>query len=472
MPIGDVGPEIALALAAVAALLAAAFLPQSRQPLCAGIALLGVLAALLLGAQQLTTPPRLGFSGSWALDGIAVQARLLIVLASGLCVLLAPRWLADDRRNGEFYSLLLLSAVGAMMLAGAADLLQLSLAVLLSSVTGYTLAAYHRDWSISVEAGMKYFLIGAFANALLMVGVTLLFGLLGTTRYDAMATALAGAEASPLLLIGAGLCVLGIAFKLAAFPLHAWLPDVAEGAPAPAAAFLTVVPKVGAAVALARLVGLFPVETLDLRPLVAVLALLTMSLGNLAALWQDDLRRLLGWSSVSQSGYALVAVALVGLSPRAEAALLYFLLGYALANLAAFAVVAELRGRTRLADYAGLGAIRPWAALVLVLSLLSLTGIPPLVGFVGKLLLFSVAIDGGYAWLAVAAVINTVISLFYYLRPIGTVYFGRSPSAVAVLGGSIRLSLVLVGSALLLAGLAADWLLQLAAAAHLLALID
>jgi NADH-quinone oxidoreductase subunit N len=274
---------------------------------------------------------------------------------------------------------------------------------------------------------MKYFLVGALANALLVIGVTLMFGLLGDSGFAPLKEALAGSRPSPLLLVGLGLVVVGLAFKLGAFPAQSWMPDVAEGAPVPAAAFLTVVPKIGAAVALMRLVDLFPADAVGVRPLIAVVSVATMTLGNLAALWQDDVRRLIGWSSVSQSGYALMAVCVVGLSGSALSALLLFLLGYTLANLSAFAAVAYLRGRTARADYAGLAASRPWAAAALVVSLLSLVGVPPLAGFVGKLALFIATLEAGYAWLAAVAVVNTVISLFYYLRVVAPVYFGRAP---------------------------------------------
>jgi NADH-quinone oxidoreductase subunit N len=432
----DALPEILLALAALAALLFACFAPVRLQWLGAPIALAGLLAAALALAAQLGQPARPAFGGTWALDGAGIWARLLVVVATALATLLVPDWLRRDRRHGEYYALLLFSALGAMLMAGAADLLELVVGILLSSVTGYTLAAYHRDWALSVEAGMKYFLVGALANTLLLVGATLLFGLLGHTGYAAMASALAGLPPSPLLSLGLALFVVGIAFKLGAVPAHAWLPDVAEGAPAPSAAFLTVVPKLGAAIALARLLRVFPTTTVDWPVLVAVLSVATMSLGNLAALWQDDVRRLLGWSSVSQSGYALMAVVVVGRSPQAVPALLFFLAGYAAGNLAAFAVVTQLRGRTRLADYRGLGRQRPFLAATLVLALLSLVGIPPLSGFVGKLMLFLATIDAGYAWLAVVALANTAVSLFYYLRVIGPMYLDDAPAApVAILGG-------------------------------------
>jgi NADH-quinone oxidoreductase subunit N len=455
----DALPEIVLALAALVGLLFASFAPRRWQWLGAPIALLGLLFATLALGKQIGQPARLAFGGTWALDGLGTWARLLVIAATAICTLLVPDWLREDRRHGEYYPLLLLSALGAMLMAGAADLLELIVAVLLSSVTGYTLAAYHRDWALSVEAGMKYFLVGALANTVLLFGVTLLFGLLGHTSYAAMAPILVNLPSSPVLVLALVMVVVGIAFKLGAVPAHAWLPDVAEGAPAPAAAFLTVVPKLGAAIALVRLVQLFPPERVEWRTLVAIIAVATMSLGNLAALWQTDLRRLLGWSSVSQSGYALMAVTVIGASEQAMPALLFFLAGYAAANLTAFAVVVQLRGRTELADYRGLARHRPLLAAGLTLSLLSLVGIPPLAGFVGKLTLFLATIDAGYAWLAVVAILNTVVSLFYYLRAIAPMYFNEGEAAPELLGGWAGAGVIVGVVAVLVLGLLAQALL-------------
>lgn len=457
MPIGDVAPEIALILAAVAGLMLSAFVPHRRQWLAIFPASAGIAIATILCFQQLSVAPKLSFSGTWALDGLAIWARLLILVSTALVLPLIPGWLRTDRRHGEFYSLLLLSAAGTMLLAGAADLLEVAIAILLSSITGYTIAAYHRDWSISVEAGMKYFLIGAFANTLLMIGVTLLYGMLGTTGYAPIAAVLAGGGApSPLLVTGIGLTIVGVVFKMGAAPMHMWMPDVAEGAPAPAAAFLMVVPKIGGAIALARLVALFPGDGIDLRPVIAGLAVVTMTLGNLGALWQRDVRRLLGWSSVSQSGYALMAIAVIGRTSEALPALLMFLAGYAAATIGAFAVITHLRGRTSIEHYSGLGKARPWAAAVLVLALLSLVGIPPLGGFVGKLTLFIATIDGGYAWLAVFAILNTVVSLFYYLRVAGTAYLDPVSGEVMTLDKFSGFGMALAGGAIVATGLLAQ----------------
>ncbi|MCQ0986949.1 NADH-quinone oxidoreductase subunit N [Jiella marina] len=441
MPLGDILPEIAVLLTAVAIVLLASFLPRRLQWTGAPVALAGLAIAALFLLAQASGEARATFSQTYALDMASVEGRLLILFATAVTVLLSPRWFATDQRHGEFYAMLLFSTLGAMVLAGALDLLLVLIGVLLSSATGYVLAAYHRDWALSVEAGMKYFLVGALANTALALGATFMIGMLGYPGFGEMAAALAVGEASPLLLVGLGLVVIGMAYKLGAVPAHAWLPDVAEGAPAPAAAFLTVAPKIGAAIALARLVSLFPETGFAIRPLVAALAVITMTLGNLAALWQDDMRRMLGWSSVSQAGYLLMAVTVAGLSDQAMPALLIFLAGYTAANLAAFAAVTHLRGRTARNDYAGLLKTAPFAAIALIIAFLSLVGIPPLGGFLGKLELFLVTIDGGYGWLAVAALFNTVLSLVYYLRfavpmiwrePSGTLYRLGAWSAVAL----------------------------------------
>lgn len=434
MPVGDIIPELVLVLTAVSVLIFSSFAPHRRHRLAApftlfGIALAGILLILQLGENRLT------FSGVWALDGVSVWARILILASTALCVLISPDWMRADKRHGEYYSVLLFGALGAMALAAAADLLQLTIGVLLSSVTGYTLAAYHRNWPRSLEAGMKYFLIGALANAVLVIGVIFVFGMIGHVGYGDIADAAKFMTApSPLLLLGLALMLMALSFKLGAVPAHFWMPDVAEGAPAPAATFLTVIPKIGGAVALARLIDLFPEGATALRPLAAIMAAATMTLGNLGALWQSDVRRLLGYSAVSQSGYALMAVCAASLSESAPAALLIFLIGYAAANITAFAVVTQLRGRTALQDYAGLFQTRTGLALVMTLALLSLVGIPPLIGFFGKLGLFVVTIDGGYAWLAAVAAINTVISLFYYLRVVAKMYFPPAAGKPATLG--------------------------------------
>lgn len=445
MPVGDLAPELAVLVTAVLVLLLAMFIPQRRQGLCAALALAGLAVAALIAVAQFDAH-RLTFSGTFALDATTGAARVMILTVTALCVLLSPGWFASDRRHGEVYAMLLFSTLGAMAMAGAADLMQLVIGVLLSSITGYVLAAYHRDWAISVEAGMKYFLIGALANALMVIGVVLVLGMTGSTGYAGLKGA---ALTDALALVGLMLVLIGLLFKLGGMPAHTWVPDVAEGAPAPAAAFLTTVPKIAAAIALIRLVALVPPEG-TLRLLIALIAAATMTLGNLAALWQDDVRRLIGWSSVSQAGYALMAVAVVGLSGEALPALIVFIGAYALATLAAFAVVTHLRGRTGLGDYAGLLRQQPLAAAALIIAFLSLVGIPPLVGFLGKFALFLAAIEGGYAWLALLAVANSVLSLFYYARVIAPMIFQPGADAPQTLDRRSKAVMVVAAAALVL----------------------
>ncbi|MDP9388481.1 MAG: NADH-quinone oxidoreductase subunit N [Actinomycetota bacterium] len=433
MPVGSVVPEIVLVVGAVVVLVFALFAPRAAQAWAAVLALATLAVAAASSAVMLRGPQPLTFFDTYAADDAAVWAKLIVLAVAAVVVVLSVEWFATDDRHGEYYALLLLSTLGAVVLAAAADLMALILGVLLSSATGYVLAAYHRRDARSGEAGIKYYLLGALTNGAMVYGAVLLFGLGATTTLIGLADALPGADRLALV-VGVALFVLGLAFKLGAVPAHAWVPDVADGAPAPVAAFLTVAPKVGALVALGRLAVALPEDRVGWRLLAAVLAAATMTLGNLAALWQDDVRRLLGWSAVSQAGYGLMAVVALGRSDLAVASLLYFLAAYAAANLAAFAVVVELRGRTDRLGYAGLASGRPVLALVLVLAFLSLVGVPPLAGFTGKVLLFVATVDAGYTWLAVLAVANSVLSLAYYLRVLAPSYFEPLAGPIPVLG--------------------------------------
>jgi NADH-quinone oxidoreductase subunit N len=450
--VADVVPEIALLVAGVVVLLFALFAPRRHQWVAGLLAAGGALTAAALAWIRLRADDQMvTFTGSYAVDHLTDWAVLLTCAATVVVITLSVPWFRTDPRHGEYYTLLLFSALGAILLAGATDLIQLVIALLLSSVTGYVLAAYHRQSRSASEAGIKYFLLGALANTVMLIGVAYLFGLAGTATYDGLERGLE--PASPALVVGAALVLVALAFKLGAVPAHAWVPDVAQGAPAPAAAFITTAPKIGGLIALARFVAVLPEDAIGWRPLIAVLAAATMTLGNLAALWSDDLRRLLGWSAISQTGYGLMAVVALGRSDLDLAALLYFLLAYLIGNLAAFAVVVALRGRTAREDHRGLARRRPWLAAVLALAFLSFIGIPPLVGFPAKLLLFGVAIDAGYTWLAIAAIINSVVSIFYYARFLAPIYFDQAVGRFPLLSRSASGAAVVCGSALLVAGI-------------------
>lgn len=430
MPVGDLLPELVLLGGAVCVLLFALFTPRRVQGWSAVLALATVAGTMSATIPLLEGPQRLTFAATYAIDGVALWGKLIILGITAVVIALSVEWFSRDPRHGEYYTLLLLSALGAVLLAGAADLMQMTLAVLLSSATGSVLVSYHRRSRRASEAAIKYYLLGALANGAMVYGVVLLFGLGATTTLSGLLAGLDDAHALPLA-VAAGLVVIGLAFKVGAVPAHAWMPDVADGAPAPVAAFITAAPKIGALIALARLVQVLPEDGVGWRPLIAVLAAATMTIGNVAALWQEDVRRLLGWSAVSQTGYALMAIVALGRSDLAVPSLLYFLVGYALGNLAAFGVVVELRGQASRARYAGLAHSHPWLTVALVVSFLSFIGIPPLAGFAGKLALFGAAIEAGYGWLAVVAAVNTVISVFYYARVLGPAYFEPAERAHA-----------------------------------------
>ncbi len=431
--LGDILPELILAGGAIFVVLVALFTPRALQPRMAALAAAVLLGALLFATIDVIDPPGLTFFDTLAADGVGRWATILLTVVGLLVIALSVEWFHPDHRQGEYYVVLVFGTLGAVLLAGATDLMEMVLAMMLSSVTGYTLAAFHRRSRSSSEAGMKFFLLGALANGALVYGVALLFGLSGTTTFTDLGPGLV--DADPLALVVAfGLVMMGIAFKLGAVPVHPWVPDVAEGAPAPAATFLMVVGKIGALIFLARLVLVLPETELGWRALVALLAAATMTLGNLAALRQDDVRRLLGWSSVSQAGYGLLAIVAMGRSDLAISSLLMFLAAYAFGTIAVFGVVVKLRGLTERESYRGLAGPHPWLMGGLLVGFLSFVGIPPLGGFAAKLLLMGAVIEAGYMWLAVLTVINSAISLVYYLRVLGPAYLGGPGEPRPVMG--------------------------------------
>lgn len=463
----DVVPELALLGGSVAVLLYALFAPRRLQRWAAALALLTLAATAWATVAPGPSSQRMTFGDTYAVDGAALAAKLVVIVITAVVVALSMEWFEGDPRHGEYYALLLMSALGAILLAGAADLMELVLGMLLSSATGYVLTAYHRRSRRASEAAVKYYLLGALTNGAMVYGLVLLFGLGATTTFAGLEGKLPGAD--PVALVaGAALVVVGLAFKMGAVPAHMWMPDVADGAPAPVAAFITSAPKVGALIALARIALVFPEPGIGWRPLVALVAALTMTLGNVAALWQDDVRRLLGWSAVSQTGYGLMAVVALGRSPLAIPALLYFLAAYALGTLAAFGVVVELLGRADRATYAGLARTHPWLAAALVVSFLSFVGIPPTAGFAAKLALFGAAIDAGYGWLALLAAVNSVISLAYYARVLAPAYFEAAVEPLPLLGAWSAVGVAASATAVLVTGVGAEALFGALRAARLL----
>lgn len=457
--LGDILPEVILAAGAIVVLMVALFTPRRLQPWMAALAAAVLVGAAVFAGFDVMDPPGLTFFDTLAADGVGRWATLLLTVVALLVVSLSVEWFRSDARQGEYYVVLIFGTLGAVLLAGANDLMELVLAMMLSSVAGYTLAAFHRRSRSSAEAGMKYFLLGALANGAMVYGVALLFGLSGATTFTDVRSGLE--DADPLaLVVGFGLVVVGIAFKMGVAPVHPWVPDVAEGAPAPAATFLMIAGKIGALVFLARLVLILPDTQVGWRPLMALLAAVTMTLGNLAALRQDDVRRLLGWSAVSQAGYGLLAIVAIGRTDLAIPSLLMFLVAYSFGTIAVFGVVVMLRGLTDRNSYRGLAGPHPWLMGAMLVGFLSFIGIPPLGGFAAKLLLMGAVIDAGYTWLAVLTVINSVVSLVYYFRVLGPAYLESPGQLRPVMGRLAGVSVAVSTIGVIAVGVVAQPLLQ------------
>ncbi|SDY72074.1 NADH dehydrogenase subunit N [Modestobacter sp. DSM 44400] len=444
-------PEIALLAGAVLSLLSGSFLPRRRQWVARLIAVAALLTAGVGAALTVGGPTRTVFD-AFALDAANGIVRLVVVAATLLVIGLGVDELAGTTRESETYALLLLSALGAVVVASTTDLLVLLVSFLLGSIPLYGLIGMARSPG-SAEAALKTYLLGALFGILLMLGITVLYGVGGSTSYGQLA---AGLRNAPPAAVAAGVVgvLAGLLFKAGGVPGHFWVPDATQAAGTTASAFLTTVPKVGALVALYRLVMVLP-GSVDWPLLVAVLAALTMTLGNLAAFAQTDVRRLLGWSTVSQVGYLLLPVAVAGRSAQALPSLLLYLGCYAVTNLTAFAVVAALPRRRTLEEYQGMAAGHRWLGAALLLSLLSLVGTPPTAVFIGKLTVFSAAWDGGFAWLVVVAAANTVASLFYYLRWIAPAFRGGPAPPAGERRPFAAGAAVLAGGSVLALGLAA-----------------
>ena len=455
-------PELLLFGGAVAALVVGLVVPQTQQAWARAFAAAAVLGSLVATVLALADPATTYFSGTFAVDDATGAARLVVGASTLLVLGLAAPALAGHPRETEAYVFLLVGAAGAQVMAGTTDLLVLAVGYLMASVPLYPLVAHPRT-SRALEAGLKTYLLGSLLGVVMLLGAVLLFGVAGGTSYAALAEGLPDAPA-PVVAAGLVALLAGLTFKSGAVPGHFWVPDAAQASLPAVAAFVTTVPKVGGLVATLRvLTTTTPGDPVDWPLLVAVLAALSMTLGNLAAFRQTDVRRLLGWSTVSQAGYLLVAVAAAGRSDLGTPALLYFVAAYAVTNLAAFAVVAALPRAVAVGDWAGLWSRHRWLALSLVLALLGLVGTPPTAGFVGKLEMFAAAVDSGLTWLAALAVVNTVASVFYYLRWVAPT-FGepspdgpldarplRWPAVAAVTGAGATLVLgVLAGPALAL----------------------
>jgi NADH-quinone oxidoreductase subunit N len=418
-------PSVILVAWACVLLLVDLFIPKGRKgwtALLASIGLAGALGITLAQAGQSTT----GFNGMVTLDGFSSFLNSLFLGSGLLGIAIAYGYLKRmGIERGEYYVLMLFSTSGMLLMAQASDLIVVFLALELLSIPLYVLAAFARPRTESEEAGIKYFLLGAFATGFVVYGITLIFGATGVTSLSGILSAIAaGAFTRYLLLTGAGLLLVGFGFKVAAVPFHMWTPDVYQGAPTSVTGFMAVGAKAAGFAALLRIfVTVLPSLSADLVPVLWGLAALTMLAGNIIAIAQTNIKRMLAYSSIAHAGYILMAFVTFG-NPKtagdAVASALFYLVTYAITSYGAWSVVITLEkpdGKgLNIEDFAGLGRRKPALAVAMTIFMLSLTGMPPTLGLIGKFYLFRTVIEGGFIGLAIIGVLTSLISAYYYLR--------------------------------------------------------
>jgi NADH-quinone oxidoreductase subunit N len=458
-------PELVLSAGALVVLVADVLMPRRTSALT--WVTLAVLGATLASLAPFTQTDVVIANGLIAVDAFALFFKLVFLIAAVLTVLISARYLEIEGASpGEYYFLILCATLGMMVMAGGIDLITAFIGLETMAVSFYILAGFIKPNQRSNEAAVKYFLLGAFSLGILLYGMSILYGVSGTTALRSMATVFSGSERNPILVLAVILVVAGLGFKIAAVPFHMWAPDVYEGAPTPVTAFLSVGSKAASFAMLLRifLEGL-PALQADWQLLFEALAIVTMTVGNLAALTQTNLKRMLAYSSIAHAGYVLIGV--VAATPRGVAASLIYLLIYTFMQIGAFAVIIMLRRRDavgdELKDLSGLYLRSPMAAFAMLLFMLSLGGIPPTAGFMGKLWIFSAAIEEGYVWLAVIGVLNSAVSLYYYVRLVVFMYlkketFGSEP----VMSPALAMTLAVAVVATLSLGLYPGGLFELA----------
>jgi len=446
-------PEILVVATALFVLFVDLVLPEENKRVLCGVSILGV--ALSLFAVFAMGPARIsGFSGAIVHDGLGAFFEIVILSACALTLLMATgysEW--EGTHKGEFYSLLLLSTSGMMFMAKGTDLMTVFLGLETLSIPIYVLVGFHRHRMSSIEGALKYFLLGAFASGFLLYGIALIYAVAGTTKLPVLATMLYDARlaGNPLFLAGAGLLLVGLAFKVSLVPFHMWTPDAYEGAPTLVTAFMSAAVKAAAFAALIRFLLLtLPGMQPAMGKVLWILAVLTMTVGNLSALQQDNVKRMLAYSSIAHAGYVLVGM--VSGDVLGGQASLFYLLVYAFMNIGAFGVVMLIAQKEDegydIRNFAGIGFRYPALGALLTLFLVSLGGIPPTAGFIGKFYLFSAAVKNGYIWLAVIGVLNSAVSIYYYLRLVVYMYMiPASADAPAPRPPRIAFSLALCASA-------------------------
>ena len=440
--LGYLAPYLILAATGMLLVLAEAFYTGKDRTALATLTVAGAVAsavASMILYRQLEGAAKVSLLGDMLVaDRTGYVLSALFAVTTALAALSSPAHQREhDWQNGEYYGVMLLSASGMIILAQAANLVTVFLGIETMSIGVYVMCAMRRKSRRGNEAAMKYFLIGAFATGFLMYGMALLYGAAGTTKLAQMASVLATTKNPGLVVAGGFMLVIAFGFKVAAVPFHMWAPDAYEGAPTPVTGFMAAAVKAAAIAAMIRVFGtalggdVVPFGTLGWASPMVVIAAITITVGNITAVRQDNIKRMLAYSSISHGGVLLVGVCALGLgAPSANTSLVYYLIAYSFTTMGAFAIVSFVgsQGRERLLvdDWAGLGAQHPAVALAMTILLLSFGGIPPTGGFFGKFYIFKAAMevyDGQLLWLVIVGVINSAISIYYYLRIVTAMYF-------------------------------------------------
>jgi proton-translocating NADH-quinone oxidoreductase chain N len=402
-------------------------------------------------------PEAASYFNSFILDDYALFFKIIIVISAILTVMISFRYVNDRIDNvGEFYSLVCMATMGAMFVASANEMITLYLSIELLSISSYILCCFNKDKDKSSESGLKYFIVGALSSALLLYGFSIMFGLTGTTQFSQLAAGL-GKFSQPLnsvFIIAIVLTLAGLGYKIAAAPFHMWAPDVYQGAPTPVTAFLSITSKIAGFAAVSRFLQVFNYDVAaKLVVLISVISVLTMCIGNFLSLTQTNIKRLFAYSSIAHAGYLLMGIIPLLSKGRSEdfASVLFYLVAYTFMNIGCFAAIlyfSKYTGSTEISDFAGVARKAPFIAFVFSCCLISLAGLPPFGGFTGKFYLFMAAVNSGYTWLAFVGALNSVISLYYYVKIIKVMYFAEPKEGViydmpnAALAVAVAISLV------------------------------
>lgn len=447
-------PELIVTATALALMVLAAILPADRRPLLRWLAVAGAgtaLSATLAGG----VGPAVAFAGMYTRDALTDVLQTTALVTTLLALWLSSEYVERTQFAGEYYALVLVAALGAMLMAASTDLIMLFLGLETLSIPLYVLAAFARTDLRSQEAGLKYFLLGAFSTSFFLYGIALLFGASGSTNLGALAEHARAPEM--IFQAGVALLTIGLAFKAAVVPFHFWAPDVYEGAPLPVTAYMSVIAKVGAFAAFLRVfVAALAPQASQWVPVLAAASVVTMILGNVAALRQTSIKRLLAYSSIAHAGFILTGV--VAGRGAGASAVAFYLLAYTFMTLGAFAVVLMLQRRgeeaDQIADLSGVAWRAPALGAAMALFMVSLAGLPPTAGFLAKFYVFTAVLDAGQVGVAVVGVLTSVVSAYYYLRVAYTMFTGQPDADVALAGGRwVAAALVVTVAGVLVLGI-------------------